>query len=136
MKTKIFEYKGFVGAESNYNAEGLLNNPEDPKQLGFVLDGRYVDISPKAFEIIKTFGNSYDDIGVLDVFKSDNGTTIVSMLGGPKFLFGKEGQENVGSNSSDFSLLENRIKGDVEAPEDFKEFIDVNEEKLQAQIEE
>lgn len=36
MRTQVFTHKGYVGIMSDVQAEGLLNNPSQPGELGFV----------------------------------------------------------------------------------------------------
>ena len=58
MRTQVFAHRGIVGIKSNPDAEGLLNRPMDPGQLGFVVDGAHVDINPDAIEALKTVKKS------------------------------------------------------------------------------
>lgn len=78
MRTKVFAHKGWVGIESDVNAEGILNRPLDKGQLGFVLDANFVDITPEALELLKQVPGSGDDIGEVDIIES-NGKKVLFM---------------------------------------------------------
>jgi len=116
MRTQVFAHNGFLGIMSGVGAEGLLNKPKDPGQLGFVVDAEYVDIQPEALELLKKIPKSCDDIGDVDVFKSENGI-VFSWLGGPRTALKPD--KASGSSSYDPSLLKANPK--VETPKDFIE---------------
>lgn len=82
MRTKVFAHKHFIGIESSFEAEGLLNDPSQQNQLGFVVDADFCDIQPEALELLKKIPKSQDDIGDVDVFKAEDGKVIFSWLGG------------------------------------------------------
>lgn len=82
MRTKVFAHKGVVGIMSDINAEGLLNNPTDDGQLGFVVNAEFVDIQPEALEILKTIPKSHDSLGDVDIFQASRGMVVFSWLGG------------------------------------------------------
>jgi len=90
MRTKIFEYKGYIGIQSAVDAEGLLNDPTKSGELGFVLDAAFVDIHPRALKLLMTIPKSGDDIGDFDVYKADDGRVILGWLGGPLKMFRPE----------------------------------------------
>lgn len=122
MRTKIFQYKGILGIESSFDTEGLINNPKAPGQLGFVLDASFVDISKEALEVLKKIPKSGDDIGDVDVFKSNKGV-VFAWLGGPLRLINPSSA--TGSNSYNPSLLESVSKiVENEPPIEFKKVVD------------
>ena len=82
MRTKVFAHKNFIGIESSFEAEGLLNDPNQPFQLGFVVDAAFCDIQPEALELLKKIPKSKDSFGDVDVFKVDGGKVIFSWMGG------------------------------------------------------
>jgi hypothetical protein len=104
MRTQVFAYKGFVGIKSDFKAEGLLNKPDQPGQLGFVVDAAFVDISPEALEILKKIPRSGDDIGEVDVFGDDKGKVIFCWLGGNMKVFSLSDKVD-GSSTYDATLL-------------------------------
>jgi len=120
MRTIIFCHKGIVGIQSSPKAEGLLNKPLDKGQLGFVVDASYVDVQPEALELLKKVPGSGDDLGEVDVFKSSDGVTALSWLGGPLKAFKPD--EITSSNDYQVNLLtpcEN-----VETPQSFIDFVE------------
>lgn len=121
-RTSIFAYKGIVGIKSSTDAQGLINNPLAKGQLGFVVDARYVDVSPEAIEILKKIQKSGDCIGDFDVHKGDGEIpVIIHWLGGPlKMLDPKSGIS--GSRNYDPSLL--KPCPNVEVDPDFITAID------------
>jgi len=103
MRTKVFAHKGFVGIESGIDAEGLLNNPLKPGQLGFVVRADCVDFQKEAIEILKTIKRSGDSIGEVDIYQSNNDGVILCWLGGPFKLIDPTTAD--GSNEYDASLI-------------------------------
>lgn len=126
MRTKVFAYSGFIGVESDYKAEGLLNNPAQPNELGFVIDADFVDITEDALELLKNIKKSHDDIGDVDVFKSDK-KTIFSWMGGCFCIIDPESAE--GSREYNPSLLKPSNQ-DILIPEGFKEYIDHTQNQI------
>ena len=120
MRTQVFAYKGYVGIESDFNAEGLINNPAGDGQLGFVVDAAFVDIHPDALEILKKIPKSHDDIGDVDVFRAGPHIVFAWLGGNLKVLDLK--QDISGSNSYEPELL--KSNPDVQTPQKFIEFID------------
>lgn len=120
MKTKVFEYKGYVGIQSSLEAEGLLNEPDQPGQLGFVVDANYVEISPKALEVLKKIPKSNDDIGDIDVYQTEDKKVIFCWLGGPLKVICPD--EVSGSSSYNANLL--KPSKNVKVPQEFMDFID------------
>lgn len=120
MKTTVFVYKGYVGILSSFDAEGLLNQPKDAGQLGFVVDAASVRFSPEAVEELRKVRKSHDAIGDVDVFRADDGMVVFSWLGGPKKIFRSGDVE--GSRTYDPALL--TPDPTVEIPEDFKTYVD------------
>jgi hypothetical protein len=119
MRTKVFAYKGIVGIESSYNAKGLINDPSQPGQLGFVVDANFVDISKEALDILKTIKRSLDDMSDIDIFKSKDAVCFC-WVGGAKTAIDPE--RHTGSNSYNAYLITKTCE--IEVPEDFKTFID------------
>ena len=119
MRTRVFLYKNKLGIESHpEEAEGLINKPLDPGQLGFVLDASKVDFQQEAINWMKNLATTGDDIGDVDAFKTDDGKVIFAWLGGPMTAIGSN---HITPCTSDFDLL---IATEFETPQDFKEFID------------
>ncbi len=120
--TKVFVYKGVIGILSDVKSEGLLNKPEQPGQLGFVLEANKVQFSKEAKKLLKTIKKSGDSIGDVDCFKSTSKGVIFSFLGGPLKAF-KPGEVE-GARDTNFNLLDEFPDIDIEIPKQFKEFVD------------
>ena len=119
MRTQVFAYKGFIGIVSAAKAEGILNSPLEPGQLGFVVDASFVDVSAEALELLKTVPGSSDDLGEVDVFEAQ-GKIIFSWLGGPWKMFKPT---EVSSSSIYEPTLLKACEG-VVVPQDFINFVD------------
>lgn len=63
--------------------QGLLNNPWETGQLGFVMDASFVDFSKEAVEAIRNIPKSDDDIGDVMVYTTAKGKNVFGWLGGP-----------------------------------------------------
>jgi hypothetical protein len=102
MRTQIFTHKGIIGIRSDIKAEGLLNDPKKPGQLGFVVNAEFVDIQPEALELLKSVKKSCDAIGDIDVYQSSK-CIVIAWLGRPFKAF--DPSEVNGSCEYDASLL-------------------------------
>ena len=102
-RTSVFAYKHFIGIKSDHNAEGLLNKPAKPGQLGFVVQASAIDISNEAIALLDKIPRSADSIGDIDIFNSVDGV-IFAWLGGPLSIKDAE-SEISGSRTYDPSLL-------------------------------
>lgn len=112
MKTKIFEYKGHVGIQAG---DKFINDPDQPGQLGCLVDISEIEISKEAFDVLKTVKKSHDAIGDVMAF----GTTF-GWMGGYKYLLHPKAE---GDRDYEPSILESRIT-EVEIPDDFKKVVD------------
>lgn len=121
VKTKVFVYKGVLGIQSDIKSEGLLNNPANDGQLGFVLDASKVEFQQEAIDWLKKVKPSSDDFGGVDVFKTNEGMIVFSWLGGPLRLC--MNQSEIDGSSNYHPELLTATEG-VEAPEAFKIFVD------------
>lgn len=119
--TRVFCHKGIIGIESDFKSDGLINNPSKPGQLGFVMDASKIEISKEALKLLKTISKSGDDIGDIDVFKTNDGKIIFGWLGGPLAL--KDPTEISGSNTYNADLLDKVVKITKNDPP--QQFIDV-----------
>lgn len=120
MRTQIFSYKGVIGIQSDVKAEGLLNDPLQSGQLGFVINADYIDIQPEALELLKTVKKSGDDIGEVDVFESEKGV-IFSWLGGPLKAFIPD--QITGSSTYNAYLLKTTNEN-IKPPQEFINFVE------------
>lgn len=120
MRTKIFEYKGYIGIQSSVNAEGLLNDPMKKGQLGFVLDADYVDIQPEALELLKQIKVTGDDVSDINVYTSNDNKRVIAWLGGPLIVLHPLKSE--ASNGYEINILTSCT--DVTPSESFIKYID------------
>ena len=104
MRTKVYAYRGIIGVESDPKAEGLLNDPTKPGQLGYVVDAKFVDVSKQALALLKTIPKSRDDIGDMDVYAADSGMVVFCWLGGSRVMLNPASGIS-GSSTYDPSLL-------------------------------
>lgn len=119
MRTQVFTHKGYIGIMSDVKAEGLLNNPAQPGQLGFVVDANSVDIQPEALELLKTIKKGSDSLGDVDVFSAGD-KVVFSWLGGPLSLINPKNA--TGSRDYNPSILKSNV--DVKPTEEFIEAVD------------
>jgi len=120
MKTEIFAYRGIIGISSNVKAEGLINNPEAPGQMGFVVDATKINFTKEAIDLLKIVKKSDDDLGDIDSFRAGD-KKIFSWLGGPKRFI--EPETITGSNDYDVSFLIAHTE-EIAVPNDFKDIVD------------
>ena len=118
-RTQIFSYNGWIGIKSGLKVDGLLNNPMEKNQLGFVVDTEFVDITPEALELLKKVPRSGDDIGEVDIWKTNDGKIIIAWLGPWIKMFKPE--DITGSNTYDASLITKTIN--FEPDHDFIEAV-------------
>lgn len=102
-------------------SEGLINNPLNPGQLGFLYRADKVTITKEALVLLKTVKPSGDDIGDVDVYEA-GGNNIFGWLGGPYKAF--KPLNVTGSNSFDPNLLDNLTVVDSIVSEEIKKSID------------
>jgi hypothetical protein len=120
MRTQVFQHKGILGIQSDFQAEGLLNDPSQPGQLGFVVNADFVDVQPEALELLKKVKPSHDDIGDVDVFQSNDGVVVFAWLGGNLRAMNPDVIQ--GSNSYHPELL--KTSENVVAPQEFIDFVE------------
>jgi hypothetical protein len=120
MRTQVFQHKGILGIQSDFEAEGLLNDPSQPGQLGFVVNADFVDIQPEALALLKNVKPSHDDIGDVDVFQANDGVVVFSWLGGNLRAMNPEVAQ--GSNSYHPELL--KTSDNVVTPQEFVDFVE------------
>ena len=120
MRTKIFAYKGVLGIESSDLADGLMNEPNEKGQLGFVLDARFVDIQPEALKILKRIERSDDENSELDIFKIENDIVVIAWIGSSMMVFYPE--KTTGNSSYNPDLIKRTVS--FKTPKAFKKFVE------------
>ena len=120
MRTKIFAYKGAIGAETDLDNGIFENNPKAPGQIGVVISTKEIDITQEAIDTIKESpreGGSFSGIMLM----KHGDTASIGLAGGWKHLFIDEGLA-IGRDC-DKEVLDVCTIIDIEVPEDFKEVI-------------
>jgi len=81
MKIKIYQHKGIIGIESDH-----LNSPFISKvgngNLGCTVDGKDVQISPEALELLKDIKEGRGSLGDIECFEASDGSTVFGWIGG------------------------------------------------------
>lgn len=130
MRTKIFSYRGIVGIKSDPKAEGLVNDPDGPNQMGYVLDASHIDVSQEALDILKNIKKGTSSFAEIDVFKDNSGRVILGFFGGPLVMI--HPTETEASRDYEPTLLDGVAKlVPNEPPEDFR--VVVHDMELEAQ---
>jgi hypothetical protein len=119
MRTQVFTHKGYIGIMSDVKAEGLLNNPSQPGQLGFVVDANSVDIQPEALELLNKIKKGHDSLGDIDVFSAGD-KVVFSWLGGPLSLIDPKSA----TGSRDYNTSTLKSNSSVKPTEDFIKAVD------------
>jgi hypothetical protein len=125
MKTTIFTYKGIVGILSSPDAEGMIAKPGNGN-IGCVVDGSMIEISPDALEVLKQIPRGHDGLGDIDCFGSNDGKVVFGWLGGYMKAF----SPNEIETSRDYNPGLLTATENVETPKTFIEWVDANEERM------
>lgn len=120
MRTKIFAYKGVLGIESSDRADGLMNDPNEKGQMGFVLDSRFVDVQPEALNLLKMIEQGDDEDSEIDIFETDKKVIVIAWLGSPMRAIYPERTRGGSSYSPD--LIEKTVK--FKTPKQFIKFVE------------
>lgn len=138
MTAEIFAYKGNLAASINMDGK-FLNNPSEQGQLGCVIAADHVKISPDAVALIKGARREGGSFAELMLTKHNDGSgSSIGIMGFGKVHFGTK--FNI-SRDCDLSVLDSCVVEEIEAPEDYKNFIDKAtkpdvEEETEEEIEE
>lgn len=124
MKTQIFEYKGNLGATTDFENGKFINDPKAPGQLGCVIDVNEIEISENAKNLIRSANREGGSFAELMLTEHGDGGASIGLMGGVKHHFGKN--FSIGRTCS-LSVLDKIISTNIEAPDDYKSFIDENE---------
>lgn len=125
MRTQVFAHKGIIGISSDPKADGLLNDPTQPGQLGFVVSAEHVDVSREAYDLLQTVKKSRDCIGDVDIFQSEKGI-IFSWMGGSKRMLNPQTAE--GSKDYAPKLMAQYVRDDMNTPQEFIEAVEKMQE--------
>ena len=113
MKTKIFSYKNFIGAETDLDKGVFLNDPRGNGQLGCVVALEEIEITKEAKDLLRKAtreGGSFAPIMI------DEGS--IGLLGHWKHLFNLDAP--VLSRDCDLSVLDKLADSEIAIPQEFK----------------
>lgn len=129
MKTKMFAYKGNIGAESDIENGKFINNPKGGGQLGIVIDIKEVEITQEVVDILKSAsrdGGSFASIMLTKHSDEAVGTggsvASIGLMGFGKHFFPKS--EIAIGRTCDKEILDLCTISEIETPQDFKDFVD------------
>lgn len=131
MKTQIFAYKGHLGATTDQENGIFINDPKSPGQLGVVVPTSEVQISGDAKQLIKNAKREGGSFAPLMLTKHAGegtgmfGPSSIGLMGFWKHYLGSGPEIKIGIDC-DVKVLEDCEEIQIEAPEDFKAFIDSN----------
>lgn len=117
MKTKIFAYKNFIGAETDVDNGIFLNDPKGESQLGCVIPLEEIEITKEAKQLLRKAtreGGSFAPVML------NEGS--IGLLGFSSHLFNVD--KPMLSRDCDLSVLDKLADSDIEVPAVFIEFID------------
>lgn len=115
MKTKIFAYKGILGAETDLENGIFLNNPKASGQLGCVIPIEEIEITQEAIDLLKKAPREKGSFAPITLMENN-----IGLLGFHKHLF-KDEDLCIGRDCK-LSTLDKLTVVDY-IPDDFKEFI-------------
>ena len=127
MRTKIFAYKGVIGAETDLDNGIFLNDPKSEGQLGVVVPVEEIDITPDAVFLLKSApkeGGSFAPI-MLTLHSNAADTeskASIGLFGFWKHLF--RGSDLCIGRTCNTSVLELCNITDIEIPKEFIEVVD------------
>lgn len=123
MRTKIFAYKGVIGAETDIDNGEFLNNPKAGGQLGCVIHTKEVDITKEAKELLKSAPREGGSFAPIMLTKhSDGSGSSVGLMGFWKHLF--RGHDLCIGRDCDTSVLEDCNETQIEIPVEFMAVVD------------
>lgn len=128
MKIQIFTFNGHLGATSDLDNGVFINDPKRPGQLGVVASTSEVQITKEAKELIKGAkreGGSFAPIMLTkhsETAIKEHGKSSIGLMGFIKHYFGDSNQITI-SRDCDLEVLNDCEEIEMEAPEDFKGFI-------------
>ena len=122
MRTRIFAYRGIVGAETDLDNGHFLNNPKKSGQLGCTMLASEVDITPEAKEILRNAPRESGSFSSIMLTRRDDGVSFISLLGYWKHVF--MGNELMIGRDCDTTVLDDcNEDSSMVIPEDFISFV-------------
>ena len=128
MKTKIFAYRGCIGAETDLENGKFLNDPKSGGQLGCVISTTEIDITKEAKELIRNAPREGGSFAPIMLTKHDDGSgSSIGLMGFWKHCFA--GEDLCIGRTCEKEVLDDCNETVMEIPEDFIEFVDKNLDK-------
>lgn len=122
---KFFEYNGFVGATTDIENGVFLNDLKSSGQMGCVVHTNFVVMSEAAKKLIMNANREGGSFSNLMLTRhADNSGASVGVLGFYNHFISNSNRTISIGRDCDKSILDSIKVEDVEAPDDFKEFID------------
>lgn len=124
---KFFTYKGHLACEIDMNGK-FINDPQAKSQLGCVIETAEVQMTTDAKVMIKDAkreGGSFSEL-MLTRHKDQGlayGPSSIGIIGFSKVYLGKRGDFSIGRDC-DKTVLDDCPTVEMEAPDDFKKFVD------------
>jgi hypothetical protein len=123
MKTKIFAYKGVIGAETDIENGKFINDPKGSGQLGCVISTTEIDITKEAKELIKSAPRERGSFAPIMLTKhSDGSGSSIGLFGFYKHIF--SGEDLCIGRTCETSVLNDCNETEIEIPNEFKELVD------------
>ena len=124
MKTKIFAYKGVVGAETDMEDGKFLNDPQGGGQLGCVIDTKEIEITKEAKELIRNARREGGSFAAIMLTKHTEGGSSIGLFGFGIHMFG--GEDLCIGRTCTTSVLDDCDEVELELPEGFKTAVEEN----------
>ena len=123
MRTKIFAYKGVIGAETDIVNGKFINDPKSRGQLGCVISTKEIDITKEAKKLIKSAPREGGSFAPIMLTKhSDGSGSSIGLFGFYKHIF--SGEDLCIGRTCETSVLDDCNETEIEIPDEFKEVVD------------
>jgi len=124
MRTKIFEYKGVLGAKTDLDNGKFINDPKGERQLGCVIDTCEIDITVGARQLLLNALKEDGSFAPITLIRHEDGSgSSIGLLGFWKHLFNGE-DICIGRDCDKSILYDCNEVSEMEIPEKFKEAVD------------
>ena len=122
MKTRIFSYKGNLGATTDIENGVFINDVMGEGQLGCVVSTDQIEITEGAKEMIRNAKREGGSFATIMLTDHNDGGSSIGLMGFNKHHFGTSIE--IGRDCELSVLDKCEVVGDEIIPDDYKEFID------------
>jgi len=123
MRTKIFTYKGVIGAETDIENGKFINDIKAGGQLGVVVDTKEIDITKEAKQLIKSAKRERGSFAPIMLTQHGGGHgSSIGLFGFGYHLFA--GEDLCIGRTCETSVLEDCTEVEIELPAEFKKLVD------------